>query len=65
MNEYRSRAEAQATERVAIWGHAPFHQREQVVPSPIVRVSINGTPHDIHFDNFGRLTALGFRKVEG
>lgn len=64
MNDYRSRAKAQAAERVAIWGDTPFHLRKQVAPSPVVRVSINGTPYDIRFDNYGRLTAIGFVRVE-
>ena len=64
ITDYRSRAEAQRAERIRIWGDTPFQQREQVVPAPIVRVQVNGTPFDIHFDNFGRLSVYGFVKVE-
>lgn len=62
--DYRSRAEAQRAERVRVWGDVPFSKREQVVPAPIVRVSVNGKPFDIHFDNFGRLSVYGFVPVE-
>jgi hypothetical protein len=64
MNDYRSRAEAQKAARIAIWGDTPFSKRDQVVPAPIVRVSVNGKPFDIHFDNFGRLTVRGFVAAE-
>lgn len=64
MNDYRSRAEAQRAERVRIWGDVPFSRREQIVPAPTARVSVNGKPFDIHFDNFGRLSVLGFVAAE-
>ncbi len=64
MNEYRTQTEAIKAERQAVWGDTPFRDREQVVPAPTPHVVIRRREFVIHFDNYGRLTALGVTTPE-
>lgn len=64
MNGYRTQTEAIKAERQAVWGETPFRDRECVVPAPAPHVLIGRREFVIHFDNYGRLTALGVTSPE-